>query len=507
MGVSFPVSLTAFSILVRWLVGQFPYSGYNDPPMYGDYEAQRHWMEITSNLNVRDWYKNGTDNDLLFWGLDYPPLTAYHMYALGSMANRFINSSWTELHKSRGLESYEHKLFMRSTVLVSELIIYTPAIIYYFYKTQPFHYSAIPSKLQRENNQIYTALLLLYPAQVLIDHGHFQYNSVFMGLVLWAVIFMTKNKQYLASIAFTLALTYKQMSLYYSLPFFWFIASKNLRVRPIWRGISNIIIVGLLVMVTLALIFMPYLHSLESIQQVFSRLFPIQRGLFEDKVANFWFSLSVFYKLRGLYTMDDLLKASTAITLVCSLPAGLHLLFRPNIRTFKYSLVTTSMAFFLFSFQVHEKTILVPALPILLMASEHPLAAHWFVNISTFSLQPLLMKDGQLIPYIVLVTLHTLFSLELLQKKLSPTRTKLLMAHYLLMAIYYISLLGCFVLGSTAVFVTPPAKYPHLHPTLNALYSFGHFFMFFIYFYYSQFTSQSPSRTLKEPSILMKKNK
>ena len=48
--------------------------------MYGDYEAQRHWMEITLNLPIQDWYRETKDNDLLYWGLDYPPLTAYHRY-------------------------------------------------------------------------------------------------------------------------------------------------------------------------------------------------------------------------------------------------------------------------------------------------------------------------------------------------------------------------------------------------------------------------------------------
>jgi alpha-1,3-glucosyltransferase len=57
--------------------------GQGKPKMFGDYEAQRHWMEITFNLNVRDWYQNTTDNDLNYWGLDYPPLTAYHSYLMG----------------------------------------------------------------------------------------------------------------------------------------------------------------------------------------------------------------------------------------------------------------------------------------------------------------------------------------------------------------------------------------------------------------------------------------
>jgi alpha-1,3-glucosyltransferase len=53
--------------------------------MFGDFEAQRHWLEITHNLPVADWYRATTDNDLLYWGLDYPPLTAYHSWLLAQM--------------------------------------------------------------------------------------------------------------------------------------------------------------------------------------------------------------------------------------------------------------------------------------------------------------------------------------------------------------------------------------------------------------------------------------
>ena len=93
------------ALLLRWIVSLHPHSGMfqaghccechhlltrfptgqNAPPMYGDYEAQRHWMEITVNLPVSQWYQNSSQNDLLYWGLDYPPLTAYHSYLLGKM--------------------------------------------------------------------------------------------------------------------------------------------------------------------------------------------------------------------------------------------------------------------------------------------------------------------------------------------------------------------------------------------------------------------------------------
>ena len=55
--------------------------GQGIPPMFGDYEAQRHWMELTNHLPMRQWYTY----DLQYWGLDYPPLTAYHSWLCGKM--------------------------------------------------------------------------------------------------------------------------------------------------------------------------------------------------------------------------------------------------------------------------------------------------------------------------------------------------------------------------------------------------------------------------------------
>ena len=44
------------AILVRLGVGLWPYSGAGQTPMFGDYEAQRHWMEITYWTPVGEWW-------------------------------------------------------------------------------------------------------------------------------------------------------------------------------------------------------------------------------------------------------------------------------------------------------------------------------------------------------------------------------------------------------------------------------------------------------------------
>lgn len=59
-------------------------------------------------------YFESPNNNLSYWGIDYPPLTAYHMWICGQVAKR-INPKWVELNTSHGYESPDHKLFMRYT--------------------------------------------------------------------------------------------------------------------------------------------------------------------------------------------------------------------------------------------------------------------------------------------------------------------------------------------------------------------------------------------------------
>jgi alpha-1,3-glucosyltransferase len=43
-------------VLYRISTGIGHYSGQNNGPDFGDYEAQRHWLEITTNIPPKDWY-------------------------------------------------------------------------------------------------------------------------------------------------------------------------------------------------------------------------------------------------------------------------------------------------------------------------------------------------------------------------------------------------------------------------------------------------------------------
>lgn len=130
MGLFLLISI--FSLLLRVAVSLHSYSGAGSPPKFGDFEAQRHWMEITTNLPIKDWYFNTTNNDLSYWGLDYPPLTAYQSYFHGLILKYFDPNS-VSLFTSRGYETHFGKLLLRWTVLSSDLLIFFPAVLYFIF--------------------------------------------------------------------------------------------------------------------------------------------------------------------------------------------------------------------------------------------------------------------------------------------------------------------------------------------------------------------------------------
>lgn len=60
---------------------------------------------------------------------------------------------------------------------------------------------------------------------------------------------------------------------------------------------------GATVTVTMAVLLAPWLASPSDLLQVVHRIFPVARGLYEDKVANVWCALNVVIKLRTLLSL------------------------------------------------------------------------------------------------------------------------------------------------------------------------------------------------------------
>jgi alpha-1,3-glucosyltransferase len=475
----FAISLiVTVALLYRVIVATTqPYSGYATPPRFGDFEAQRHWMEITVNTPVMGWYKNTTNNDLEYWGLDYPPLTAFHSYACGKVAQWVGWGEIVALFDSRGIETVKSKLFMRYTSLIADALIFIPSIIV-------FVWNYYQGKSRSEKLTI-LFFILVSPAFVLIDHGHFQFNSICLGLTIWAINALMFDHVVLASICFSLSLNYKQMALYYSLPFFFYILRTCFEKEKLLNKCIALFKVAIAVIGTFTVCWYPWLASgsLEDALQVVRRIFPFHRGLFEDKVANFWCSTTMAIKWHLIFTREKLVVMTMITTLIACVPSCLWLLFGKGdkIRRLLTGLVGCSFSFFMFSFHVHEKTILLPLVPVMLLLGHFDRAGlliNWLGTVATFSMYPLFVKDdltpayyASMLAYIIMTISTNEFDNNVIWKRL-----------------YYVSLFGMSIVQAINAFVKPPARYPDLFTYFCVMYSCLHFVLGAVYIMYHGMT-------------------
>ncbi|KAH9936376.1 ALG6, ALG8 glycosyltransferase family-domain-containing protein [Fomitopsis serialis] len=464
------------SVWVKWSIGLGSYSGQTGyTAMYGDYEAQRHWMELTIHLPAREWYQY----DLQYWGLDYPPLTAYVSWACG-LVGSWINASWFALDDSRGIESPESKAYMRTTVLVFDSLVYLPAL-FLFVRTWHANRSA-------RTQEVALLTLLLQPTSLLIDFGHFQYNSVMLGLTVLAMVCFARGYDLLGAVAFVLSLGFKQMALYYAPAVGSYLLGKCLYLGSV-QGPRHFVRLAAVTFASMLILFLPFLPPFappSAILDPVTRIFPFNRGLFEDKVANFWCASDVVLKWRRRLGSKALVRLATCLTALGFMPGAAGLIYSgwrvrlqprkdddakaedmgkaeagepaPTLPLLPYALLTSSMSFFLFSLfcSVAPLTLLLSGV------TSNEASETWEIgmlvsNVALFSMWPLLKRDGLGASYI---------AMTLLWNRLvgyNPFRSTKLTTP--------IVHTGCMALHLVELLFSPPARYPDLFPVLNVLLS------------------------------------
>ncbi|KAL8687063.1 MAG: hypothetical protein Q9218_006660 [Villophora microphyllina] len=494
--------------LFRWATSFWGYSGFGKPPMHGDFEAQRHWMEITTHLPVSQWYFY----DLPYWGLDYPPLTAYHSWFLGKIGS-VIDSNWFALDASRGFEDQMLKVYMRATVLVSEYLIYIPAAVILTRKLGRMRGVSI------WESSVALVAILMQPATVLIDHGHFQYNTVMLGFALASISSMLAGRALWGSAFFVAALCYKQMALYYAPAIFAYLI--GICMVPKFSA-NRFVAITLVTTLSFGVCFAPlllgslydrrrgipaytaksiplppllvslpfkfndqswYYPPLLQLTQSVHRILPFARGLFEDKVANMWCAIHTAHKLNK-YPLGQMQRISTVITLISILPSTMTISLFPHRELLPWAMASTAWGFYLCSFQVHEKSVLLPLLPMtILLGSDGGLDTEmrtwigWANMLGVWTLFPLLKKDELRMPYGVLTLLWS-WLLGLPPTSLSlyfgrqSNKGGLKLLTKLLHLGFYAAMIAWHV---GEAFVPPPEGKPDLWVVLNVLIGFAGF--------------------------------
>ena len=160
---------------------------------------------------------------------------------------------------------------------------------------------------------------------------------------------------------------------------------------------------------------------------------------------------------------------------------------RPTPVRFTYALFNCSIAFFLFSYQVHEKGILMPLLLSGCLVGVDPFASALFTVVSTFSMSPLLVRDGLSVLTLcaysyILAHLRLHFNANSNAKSTSPTA---IVAK--LFAVLALALMA--TLHILHAYIPPPTRYPHLWIVLIETFSSGVFIMAAVYGNVMQWTS------------------
>ena len=357
--------------------------------------------------------------------------------------------------------------------------------------------------------------VLMQPATILIDHAHFQYNTVMLGFVLGSVAGLLSEHYIWGCVLFVAALSFKQMALYFAPIIFAYLLGICMAPegRPIWllgmaamtilsfsivlapilvgafydryRGINPPLSIADRQVNALFALLTPYIDPstfyyrlLLQLTQIIHRVFPFARGLFEDKVANIWCCIHIIHKLHE-YPIPLLQRISLSATLTAILPACLLISLFPYKRLLPWALASSAWGFFLCSFQVHEKSVLLPLLPItILLGSEGGLGVEmrswigWANMLGAWTLFPLLKRDELRMPYFVLTGLWayllglppTSLSCYIgLQNNKSPsTRNSTRILHvsfYAMMLVWHI----------VEAFALPPINKPDLWVVLNVV--------------------------------------
>ena len=167
-----------------------------------DFEVHRNWLALTHSLPLKEWYFENTS----IWTLDYPPFFAYFEWILSQIAwyiglrDIFVISEFPQV--SDGIV-----LFQRFSVIVSDFVLIWATIRFLEFKRDE------RLVFTQGTKSIVYGLVVLNAGLLLVDHIHFQYNGMLIGLLVLCVD-LARRKSYLClALAFSALVLFKHLFL------------------------------------------------------------------------------------------------------------------------------------------------------------------------------------------------------------------------------------------------------------------------------------------------------
>jgi alpha-1,3-glucosyltransferase len=403
-----------------------------------DFDVHRNWLAITHSLPLKEWYFEATSQ----WTLDYPPFFAYFEWSLSQVA-RHVDSGMLDV-KAVTYTSDATVTFQRGSVMATDLVLFTGAWVFVGGSA-----TANPC-----GDGLKSFLLAVAHAGLLIvDHIHFQYNGMLLGLLVWVCV-LAEQQRHLAMAAVAAVLI---LSKHLFLPLAPLLAIYLLRTHcraadgGAWPlALDKLGQLVALAVAALAAAFGPFLlqsNGIEQMIQICARLFPLGRGLLHTYWApNVWALYCgadlVLARVLGLSrevgevgpssgiqgdfaptVLPNISPAVCVVLVMVALAPALRMAWRaPSPAVLLRATVYSTLSVFMLGFHVHEKALLVPTVLLALVSTASSFEAMLYVPLSMVSIHaqlPLLPHIAELPSKVALMVTYTLLTMTLLRSKVS----------------------------------------------------------------------------------------
>ena len=157
-----------------------------------DYDVHRSWLAVTHSREASKWYADQHPQNQ--WTLDYPPLFAMYEAILSKIAAR-VDMKIVE-ESERDYASVACIRFQRATVVLTELASLGVAV-----------------RAATAGDAKSALAFAGAGALLLVDHVHFQYNGLLLGLLVYALFMLRRGDHVRAGALFALLCCAKHLSL------------------------------------------------------------------------------------------------------------------------------------------------------------------------------------------------------------------------------------------------------------------------------------------------------
>jgi len=416
-----------------------------------DFDVHRNWLAVTRQLPLSEWYWNNVDGGTVHT-LDYPPAFAFFEYLLSNnpLVDRFLPEGDRCLQLLPDTDNEPSEacvIYQRTTVVLFDLVFWAGA----YFACWAVHYGK-PSNFSMTS----FVLIVANPALLWLDHIHFQYNGMMIGVFLASLgcLLMgnhvavkatpenpTPNQplaydlyHLMGAALYATLLNFKHLYLPLAPLYFCYLLEQYCLTHAIPAGkprkvfrVEKFVLLGLVTGTFLVLPWVPFVKGssdpVGQVQQIVRRLFPFGRGLVHDYWAgNVWAIyklLDRIYRfgvakllpivLPGLAHLLEGTSLPEPTPLVCAMllfvsivpglqAASLHLTNQKLVE----SVVYVSFCAFMLAYHVHEKAILTAMMPLALLVEPSPRGEYhniffWHLNLwGLLGLFPLLFRPIEL---------------------------------------------------------------------------------------------------------------